>query len=324
MELFNLGTHLSFDKKNPEHIFDYAAKLQCKAFAFFTTSPQMGHKTMYTYDVINKFNTAYNAANAINPISKKNILIHAAYSINLSRYEIDDNHVNRFILQSKIAAALELPVVLHPGSTCIPKELPKDNRNDNFNKGMQNLCDTIINVYSTIEKPTPLYLENMANSWTTDVVGKRFEELRYILDRLTPTIGEDNIGICIDTAHLYTAGYDISSYKKMDDIYRQFISIVGHGKIKAFHLNDTLSKLGGGKDVHKRIGYGNLSNVIGFDNNVSGIATKKQLDNSCFAYIINHPDFRNIPMITETHIKDDDGIITELDLLRSLRTHIHG
>ncbi len=308
-----LGTHLSYDKKNPVKIFDLASELRCDTFQFFTSAPQGGQKSPYTDEQVNAFTSAYMSSAYNGKLSKRNILIHAPYTINLCKYIIDEEHVNRFVNQMITASALGVSVVIHPGSICNPKNSSTEVKNNNYELGINNLCDIVTRTYNDYNITAPLLFETMSHSRTSDIVGNKIEDLKKIYDKLANNINPDLLGICIDTAHLHTSGYNILSFTKMDEFYRQFVSLFGLNKIKAFHLNDTESKMGGGKDVHKRIGHGLLSN----NKNPYIRVSISDLQNSCFGYIIKNKDFINTAMITETHLVNNSEISSELDYLRA-------
>ena len=114
-----------------------------------------------------------------------------------------------------------------------------------------------------------LLLETMAGKGTE--VGGRFEELREILDR---TERQEQMGVCLDTCHVWDAGYDIVS--DLDGVLTEFDRIVGLSRLRAIHLNDSLNPLGAKKDRHAKIGEGH----IGLD---------------ALVRVINHPALRNLP-----------------------------
>ena len=128
-------------------------------------------------------------------------------------------------------------------------------------------------------------------------VGHKFEHLRAILDALeTP----DRVGVCIDTCHIFAAGYDLRTEKGYHDVMRRFDRIVGLEKVRAFHLNDCKKDLGCRVDRHEHIGRG----YLGTDP---------------FRWLMNDPRFEEVPMLLETPKGEDcaeDRV--NLALLRSL------
>jgi deoxyribonuclease-4 len=133
-------------------------------------------------------------------------------------------------------------------------------------------------------------LETMAGKGSE--IGGRFEELRAIMDG----VGSDNVGVCLDTCHVFDGGYDI--VHDLDGVLQQFDDIIGLDRLKALHLNDSKNPFGSHKDRHACIGQGSL-----------GVET--------FRSIVNHPALQGKPMILETP-NELPGYAAEIALLRSL------
>ena len=138
--------------------------------------------------------------------------------------------------------------------------------------------------------PVTVLLETMAGKGSE--IGGRFEELRAIMD----AVGSDRIGVCLDTCHVYDAGYDIVN--DLDGVLAEFDRIVGLDKLCALHLNDSKNPFASHKDRHECIGMGSL-----------GIET--------FRAIVNHPKLVGKPMILETP-NELPGYKQEIELLRGL------
>ena len=146
-----------------------------------------------------------------------------------------------------------------------------------------------MNELLTPETTTTVLLETMAGKGTE--VGRSFEELREILDRVTLS---EKMGVCLDTCHVHDAGYDIVNH--LDEVLTEFDKVVGLSRLKAVHLNDSMNPLGSRKDRHEKIGQG----TIGLD---------------AFVRIINHPALRSLPFVLETP-NDNEGYAREIRLLR--------
>ena len=127
-------------------------------------------------------------------------------------------------------------------------------------------------------------LENMAGQGT--VLGSTFEELHEIISLVD---NKSRVGVCLDTCHLFAAGYDISTKESFDAVLKEFDEIVGLDYLKAMHLNDSKGELGSHKDRHENIGKGK----IGMD---------------AFQFIMNDPRFNDIPMILETPIGKENDV----------------
>ena len=123
-------------------------------------------------------------------------------------------------------------------------------------------------------------------------VGSRFEELKAILD----AVGQEGLGVCLDTCHVYDAGYDIKN--DLNGVLAEFDRVIGLEKLKALHLNDSKNPYASHKDRHEKIGEGSL-----------GLET--------FRAVVNHPKLRGLPMILETP-NELDGYAREIALLRAL------
>ena len=123
-------------------------------------------------------------------------------------------------------------------------------------------------------------------------VGRSFEELRAILDRVKL---QEKMGVCLDTCHVWDAGYDI--VHDLDGVLQEFDRVIGLDRLKAIHINDSMNPLGAHKDRHEKIGQGNI-----------GLET--------FVRIINHPDLCHLPFVLETP-NDDDGWTQEIAMLRA-------
>ena len=124
-------------------------------------------------------------------------------------------------------------------------------------------------------------------------VGSRFEELHAIIERLDCP---EKIGVCMDTCHVYSAGYDIVN--QLDGVLESFDRIVGLNRLKAVHLNDSMTPFASHKDRHEKIGKGSI-----------GLAAMERL--------INHPALRELPFYLETP-NELAGYAEEIALLQSL------
>lgn len=148
----------------------------------------------------------------------------------------------------------------------------------------------MLNEVLTEEQTTTVLLETMSGKGTE--IGRNFEELRQILDLVEK---KDKMGICLDTCHVWDAGYDIAGH--LDEVLEEFDRVIGLPFLRAVHLNDSMNPQGAHKDRHAVIGKGR----IGLEAMVN---------------IINHPLLRDLPFILETP-NDEDGWAAEIALLRS-------
>jgi deoxyribonuclease-4 len=133
-------------------------------------------------------------------------------------------------------------------------------------------------------------LETMAGKGSE--IGGRFEELKAIIDG----VGADNMGVCLDTCHVYDAGFDIVN--DLDGVLAEFDRVIGLNKLMALHLNDSKNPYASHKDRHEKLGQGSL-----------GMET--------FRRIVNHPALKDKPMILETP-NELPGYAREISLLREM------
>jgi deoxyribonuclease IV len=141
------------------------------------------------------------------------------------------------------------------------------------------------------EQTTTVLLETMAGKGSE--VGSRFEELREIIDGIELS---GKIGVCLDTCHISDAGYDIT--EDPDGVLEEFDRVIGIGRLKAIHLNDSMNPRGSHKDRHEKIGKGTIGE-------------------EAIERIINHPLLRDLPFYLETP-NEIEGYAEEIRLLRGL------
>lgn len=157
-------------------------------------------------------------------------------------------------------------------------------------KGIEKIAHTL-NAVMYPEMKTTVLLETMAGKGSE--VGGRFEELREIIDR---TELNDKIGVCLDTCHVYDAGYDIVS--DLEGVLTEFDKVVGLHRLKALHLNDSMNPFASHKDRHQKLGQGSI-----------GLET--------FRRIMTHPALRDLPKVLETP-NELPGYAEEIRILREM------
>lgn len=140
------------------------------------------------------------------------------------------------------------------------------------------------------EQNTTVLLETMAGKGSE--IGGRFEHLREIIDRVALP---EHVGVCLDTCHVYDAGYDIRDH--LDEVLAEFDRIVGLSRLKALHINDTMNPIASHKDRHQKIGQGYLGT-------------------EALMRVVNHPALCNLPMVLETP-NELPGYAEEIALLRN-------
>nr|MBF0222253.1 deoxyribonuclease IV [Desulfobulbaceae bacterium] len=240
-----------------------ASKIGANAFALFTKSPRQ-----WTSKPLTKENTNSFKVNLLKSgISSEHVLPHDGYLINIGNPDLEkrEKSVITFIDEAKRVEQLGLSVLnFHPGSHL--GEASEEESLALIAKG--------VNKAITETEKVVFVLETTAGQGTN--LGYTFEQLAYIIDRV---VDRKRVGVCIDTCHIYAAGYDIKN--KYHDVMNSFGNVLGFDLLKGVHLNDSKSKLGQKLDRHHSIGDGEL----GWD---------------VFKKLMNDPRFDNIPLILET------------------------
>ena len=149
----------------------------------------------------------------------------------------------------------------------------------------------MLNTVLKPEQTTTVLLETMAGKGTE--LGRSFDEIAEIIKRVELN---EKLGVCLDTCHVYDAGYDIVN--DLDGVLEEFDKVIGLHRLKAIHLNDSKNPFESHKDRHEKIGEGSL-----------GIEVIRN--------IINHPKLHNLPFFLETP-NEIDGYAKEIKLLRSI------
>jgi len=155
-------------------------------------------------------------------------------------------------------------------------------------------AQAIHEAFERVKNPVTLLLENTAGQGSE--IGYAFEQIKRILDRVHP---EDRIGICLDTAHSFGAGYDLSSQDGIERTLESFDRTIGLKRLHLLHLNDSKTPLGSRKDRHWHIGEG----YIGLDG---------------FRYLVNHPLLAHLPGIMETPRSDTVEDLKNMEVIQSL------
>jgi len=258
------GTHVSI-AGGIDNAPDRAFKLGCECFQIFTRSPRGGKPPLLDDKVLGKF-----LSDCIK-YGFSNYYVHTPYFLNLASMneEIRDSSISIIIEDLERSSLLEVKYVMtHLGSS----------------KGME--CKTAVDrvavsvarILEGYRGQAKLLLENSAGQG--DTVGNEFEELALILS----TVDNDDLGICLDTAHMFGAGYDVRNSKALDLSLQQVEKTFGMERLKLIHGNDTNVGLGERKDRHELIGKGNIG-VEGFKT----IISDRRL-NSMDVIVENPPD----------------------------------
>lgn len=272
--MLNIGCHLSASK-GYVNMGKEALSIDANTFQFFTRNPRGSKAKDINVNDIEKFKK----------MAKENgfatLLAHAPYILN----PCSSNEQNRILafelMQDDLKRMEYIPNQMynfHPGS----------HTGQGVEVGINQIAD-MLNRLLFKEQTTTVLLETMAGKGSE--VGSKFEELKAIIDKVEL---KEKIGVCLDTCHVYDAGYDIVN--DLDGVLEEFDRIIGLDYLKAIHLNDSKNPFQSHKDRHECIGVGSL-----------GIDT--------FERIINHPKLRHLPFYLETP-NELEGYKKEIELLR--------
>jgi len=277
-----LGVHVSGSGKIYQ-AFDTAQALGCDTMQIFSRSPQNWRNGVHLKpeDIV-EFRLRHKKTK-INPV-----FIHISYLINLASPDrrLYNGSIQAYIEDIQEADELGADfIVTHMGSH---KETSED-------AGIKRLIAALNKILDeTKGSKVGILLENTsgAGSW----LGYRFYHQHKILKGLKE---KSRVGLCLDTAHAYLAGYDLATKQGLDQMLDEIEEMVGLRLIKLIHLNDAAGELGCHHDRHDHIGKGHI-----------GLAGMKR--------IINHPELKNIPMILETPKSTEDSDKENLALVRKL------
>ncbi len=274
--MLRIGCHIS-SGKGFLAMGKTAQSIGANTFQFFTRNPRGGAaKSLDPADV-----AAMNAYCEEQGIGR--LLAHAPYTLNACAKEEGLREFARNTMADDLKRLEYLPDCMynfHPGSHV----------QQGTEQGIRLIADTLNQVLNPGQS-TIVLLETMAGKGSE--VGRRFEELRAILDKVEFS---DKMGVCLDTCHVFDGGYDIVN--DLDGVLAEFDRIIGLERLKAIHLNDSMNQLGSHKDRHQKIGQGNI-----------GL--------KAFAAIINHPRLKDLPFYLETP-NELDGYAAEIALLKEL------
>lgn len=214
---------------------------------------------------------------------------HTGYLINLGAQSSEnrDRSIQSLVQEIQLATQLGLPfLVLHPGAHLGAGEAAGIKQ---IAAGLDEVCAM------TRESPVRIALENTAGQGTC--LGNKIEHLAAVFERVKKP---ERLGVCLDTAHFFAAGYDIRTPKDWDAAIGEVASMIGLKQILAFHLNDSKTDLGSRVDRHEHIGKGRIGK-------------------EAFRHIVNDARFKNHPGCLETPKSEDmHEDVQNLSVLRSL------
>lgn len=277
--MLTIGCHLS-SSKGYLNMAETAVSIGADTFQFFTRNPRGGKAKAIDEDDIRNFHK-YSREHGIHTI-----LAHAPYTLNACSA---DESIREFALNTMTDDLRRMEYTpgqlynFHPGSHV----------KQGAERGIELIAE-LLNRVLYPEMTTTVLLETMAGKGSE--VGRSFEEIRSIINRCELS---EKLGVCLDTCHVYDAGYDIVG--DLDGVIDEFDRIIGIDRLKAVHINDSKNPFASHKDRHEKIGEG----YIGTE---------------AFERVINHPAMRELPFYLETP-NELDGYAGEISLLKGLYRH---
>lgn len=281
-----LGAHISTAggiEKAPMR----AKELTCKAIQIFAKNQNQWTGKPLSDSTIRSWKEELRA----NEIDPCHTTVHDSYLINLCAPDEGNRQksIASFIDELERCEALGIPyLVTHPGSHLKQGE----------EWGLSEMVHSLNQIFSQLKGyQTMVLLETTAGQGTN--LGYTFEHLAYIRNYVSEP---ERIGICFDTCHTYSAGYD--TVNQYEAVMQQFDAVIGLQHIKAFHINDSKKAFGSRVDRHDEIGIGTL-----------GLEP--------FRHLVNDPRFADTPAILETP-SAEDGYLKNLEVLRGLKVSFKG
>ena len=279
-----LGAHESI-AGGLELAFDRAESVGCDTVQIWTKNPRQWKASPLESKAVQAFKTSRNDTH-IHPV-----VAHAAYLINIAspKPELYTQSVNALIQEAERCELLEIPyLVLHPGA----------HTNSGMGKGIQRATEALSSVHQALPGyEVKILLETTSGQGTA--LGGRFENLRLLLDN---TKDSDRLGICLDTCHIFAAGYQLRTRGGYEETVTALDAVIGLSKLHVVHLNDSEYPCGSHRDRHAHIGEGHIG-LQGFN------------------HLMNDPRFEDLPGILETHkSKDLHEDRENLAALRALMT----
>lgn len=258
-----IGAHTSAAGGAPHALLE-GAEIGATTIQFFTSNQKQWSGRKITDDEIEEWKKTLKDTHI------KKIMSHDSYLINLGSPNLEGLYKSRNAFKEELERCLRFGVTylnFHPGARLDSSEEECLNRIVESLEECEKLCE---------QGHTRLLLETTAGQGSS--VGHSFEHLAYIIDKVHNKIP---IGVCIDTCHIFSAGYDIRTKQGWEETLKEFEDIIGLKHLYAMHVNDSLNPLGSRKDRHAPLGKGTM-----------GI--------ECFEAMMKNPHLRELPKYLET------------------------
>ncbi len=258
-----IGCHVSIAGKIWQ-CFERAEAVGAEVLQIFTQNQRQWKSVQYAREDIEQFRRLRREG----PYRDVPLIAHASYLINLCADNAEKLQRSRaaFTDELKRCDALGIDyLVIHPGS--------HGGKGEEW--GIATVAETLNLVMNAYSPRVQILLETTAGQGNN--LGYRFEQLQAIIEQ---TERKDRLAVCVDTCHIFAAGYDLQDEAAVDETLRRFDEILGLQQLKVWHFNDSLKEKGSRKDRHAPIGQG-------------------QIGLRAFAYLMNHPSFLHHPAVLE-------------------------
>lgn len=275
-----LGAHVSIAGSIDKSV-DRAKALDCTTFQIFTRNPRGWKGSKLRDEEVEEFRRKVKEA------GYEIVVAHMPYLPNISSPIKSSWTKSVNVLCDELRRCDELGIrylVCHIGS----------HMGKGIDVGISQVSKAVDTAIEKVDPRCMLLLENMAGQRNS--TGSRFEDIKRILMR---SEHGEKVGICLDTCHLFAAGYEIRTSEGIENTLYEFDETIGIGRLKVVHLNDSKGKLGSRLDRHEHIGLG-------------------EIGEKGFQLLINHPKIRDLPMIIETPEDERGDYSRDLGVLRRL------
>jgi len=275
-----VGAHMSISGGTHKSIARGEA-IGCTAIQIFNKSSRSWHAKALSQEEINLFKSTQKAS------SIKIVISHTSYLINICspNAQTEKKSVAALHVELDRCEQLGIPyLVLHPGSHVKSGE----------EVGIEKIAKNLDLILGKSKGITKILLETMAGQGTN--IGHTFEQLKAIRSKCKQ---KRKIGICLDTCHIFAAGYNINTEKGYQGVMKQFDKILGINLIKAIHVNDSKTECGAHKDRHENLGKGKIAR-------------------QAFKMIMNDKRFAKVPKILETPVQDEQEYAAEIKMLKRM------
>jgi deoxyribonuclease-4 len=272
------GAHVS-SQGGIHKTLDRAEEMDAEAVQLFTQSPRMWRPTNHDPANFEKFK----AKRAQLGLPRGSVVAHALYLVNLASAKFYDQSLAALQNTLEIAVAIEADgVVFHVGS----------HLGEGMETGMERCVPALLQLLELTTDSTWLLMENSAGAGGT--IGRSLDELAQLFDACD---GHERLGLCLDTAHLFVSGVDVTDRGVLDALLDDVDTRIGLDRLRALHVNDAAAPLGSNRDRHANILEGELGDELGV--------------------FLSHPRLQELPAFLEVPGVDKGG--PNADELRKVR-----